>query len=480
MRPSGLQNLFSKRWILGLVIKPDFSQPIPDDLGTVHFIGIGGSGMSGIARLLVQMGLRVTGSDVRTSPNIDALEGLGVLIAIGHDASNLGDADTVVVTSALWETNPELLAAIEAGLPVLHRSALLAHLASKYSMIAVAGAHGKTTSTGMVVTALSKLGADPSFVNGGVIKDFGASSGFGGGAQFVIEADESDSSFLHYKTAIALITNVDPDHLDHFGSLEAFQKEFVQFAEGASDFIVISADDVGAVQVAKMIQNKKIISFGVSDFADLKITSLDASGAKVSFSLTYENQSAEAVLKIPGEHNAQNAAGAVAVLLGLGFDLADSLAAVASFGGTDRRFQLHGDRRGVSVYDDFAHHPTEVAAALRAARASVGEGRLITVFQPHLYSRTRIFYKEFAEALKISDFSLVTSIYAAREDPEPGVTAELITNAATEAPGIRLVSNWDDVPAAAAAIAMPGDFIITMGCGDIYKMVPALLDALDV
>jgi UDP-N-acetylmuramate--alanine ligase len=228
-----------------------------------------------------------------------------------------------------------------------------------------------------------------------------------------------------------------------------------------------------------MIHHKKIISFGVSDKSDLKISSLDASGAKVRFSLSYQDQSAEAVLKIPGEHNAQNAAGAVAVLLGLGFLLAESLAAVADFGGTDRRFQLHGDRRGVSVYDDFAHHPTEVAAALRAAKASVGEGRLITVFQPHLFSRTRIFYKEFAEALKISDFSLVTSIYAAREDPEPGVTAELITNAAIETPGIRLVSNWDDVPAAAAAIAMPGDFIITMGCGDIYKMVPALLDALD-
>jgi UDP-N-acetylmuramate--alanine ligase len=242
------------------VIKPDFSQSIPDDLGTVHFIGIGGSGMSGIARLLVQMGSRVTGSDVRTSPNIDALEKLGVPITIGHDASNLGEADTVVVTSALWETNPELLAAIERGLPVLHRSALLAHLASKSSLIAVAGAHGKTTSTGMVVTALSRLGADPSFVNGGVIRDIGVSSGFGGGQQFVIEADESDSSFLHYKTAIALITNVDPDHLDHFGSLEAFQKEFVRFAEAASEFVVISADDVGAVEVAKMIQDKKIIS----------------------------------------------------------------------------------------------------------------------------------------------------------------------------------------------------------------------------
>jgi len=461
------------------VIKPDFSQAIPGNLGTVHFIGIGGSGMSGIARLLVQMGVPVTGSDVRTSPNVEALESIGVPIAIGHDAANLSEADTVVVTSALWETNPELLLAIEKGLPVLHRSALLAHLASKYSLIAVAGAHGKTTSTGMVVTGLSKLGADPSFVNGGVIQDLGASSGFGGGKQFVIEADESDSSFLHYKTAIALITNVDPDHLDHFGSLEAFHGEFVKFAEAASDLLVMSADDSGAVTISKIIEHKNIISFGLSENADLQITSIDSSGPRVKFSLRYLDQTADAVLKIPGEHNAQNAAGAVAVLLGLGFRLLESLEAVVGFGGTDRRFQLHGDRRGVSVYDDFAHHPTEVTAALRAAKASVGSGRLITVFQPHLYSRTRIFYKEFAEALAISDFSLVTSIYAAREDPEPGVTAELITNEAKDAPGVSLVGNWDDVPAAAAAIARPGDFIITMGCGDIYKMIPALLDALD-
>ncbi len=461
------------------MIKPDFSQAIPAELGNCHFIGIGGSGMSGIARLLFQMGHTVTGSDVRTSPNVDALAAMGIEIAIGHEAKNLGDADTVVVTSALWETNPELLEAQSRGLPVLHRSALLAHLGSAGVLIAVAGAHGKTTSTGMVVTALSKLGADPSFVNGGVIQEYQASSAFGSGEHFVIEADESDSSFLHYKTSVALITNVDPDHLDHFGSLEAFQGEFVKFASAASDFVAISVDDPGAASVLAKLTNSKIVGFGEAPNADVRLTNIDSSGPRVSFSVSYLGAECEATLKIPGEHNAQNAAGAIAVLVGLGFDFAESVVAVSEFGGTDRRFQLHGTKRGVSVYDDFAHHPTEVAAALKAAKASVGEGRIITVFQPHLFSRTRIFHREFAEALKIGDFSIVTSIYAAREDPEPGVTANLITDLDLAQEQLLLVPEWDDVPAAAAGIAREGDFIITMGCGDIYKMVPALLEALE-
>ena len=233
------------------MIKPDYTQPIPDDLGHVHFVGIGGSGMSGIARLVLGMGHKVSGSDVRDSANVQALRKLGAKITIGHNEDNLQDANTVVVTSALWPTNPEYLKAKKLGIPVLHRSALLAHLASKGKLIAVAGAHGKTTTTGMIITALSRLGAEPSFVNGGVISEFGASSAFGSGEHFVIEADESDSSFLHYDTSVAVITNVDPDHLDHYGSLEAFQAEFANFANAAKQLVVISADDAGAVAVMK-------------------------------------------------------------------------------------------------------------------------------------------------------------------------------------------------------------------------------------
>mgnify|MGYP000287646080 CR=1 FL=1 len=460
------------------MIKPDFSQPVPADLGVVHFIGIGGSGMSGIARILLGMGHKVTGSDLRDTSNVAALRELGATIAIGHDAANLGNPDTVVVTSALWPTNPEYLLAKERGIPVIHRSQALAYLTTKKRLVAVAGAHGKTTSTGMVITALLELGEDPSFVNGGVIASLGASSASGTSDLFVIEADESDGSFLHYKTAVALITNVDPDHLDHYGSLEAFEAEFAKFANGASEFVVISTDDPGAVRVTQLLGDKRVIGFGRAAGSTVRLTDIDASGPRVSFELEYLGQRHRATLNVPGEHNAINAAGAFGVLVGLGFDPARTLAAIATFGGTERRFELHGEERGVKVYDDFAHHPTEVAAALKAARAVVGSGRIITVFQPHLYSRTRLMAKEFAQALAASDEVVVLDIYAAREDPEPGVTGALVSNAFADKSQVHYVAEWDDAPAVAASLAHDGDFIMTMGCGDVYRMVPQLLDAL--
>ncbi len=461
------------------MIKPDYSIAIPKQLGHVHFIGIGGSGMSGIARLVLGMGNRVSGSDVRESPNIRALRELGAEITIGHDAANLRNPDTVVFTSALWPNNPEYLKAKELGIPTLHRSALLAHLASRGNLIAVAGAHGKTTTTGMIITALNRLGASPSFVNGGVIAEYGASSAFGTGKDFVIEADESDSSFLHYDTAVAVVTNVDPDHLDHYGSLEAFQAEFAKFANAAKNSVVISADDPGAIAVTKLLTHSNVSSFGESPRADFRLSEIDASGPRVSFTLSHGSESASAVLKIPGHHNALNAAAAAAAVVGLGYGLSETVQAIASFGGTERRFELHGEKRGVKVYDDFAHHPTEVVAALKAARAVVGNGRLITVFQPHLFSRTRLFAQEFADALLLSDEAVVTDIYPAREDPEPGVTGEMIATRSKKPATMHYVPSWDDVPMAAAALAKEGDFIITMGCGDIYRMVPDLLAALE-
>ncbi len=461
------------------MIKPDFNQPVPDDLGVVHFIGIGGSGMSGIARILLGMGHRVTGSDLRDTSNVAALRDLGAEIHIGHDAAHLGNPDTVVVTSALWPTNPEYVLAKERGIPVIHRSQALAYLTTKKRLVAIAGAHGKTTSTGMIITALLGLGVDPSFVNGGVIQALGASSAAGEDDLFVIEADESDGSFLHYDTAIALITNVDPDHLDHYGSLEAFEAEFAKFANGAKEFVAISSDDPGAVRVSKLLTDKRVISFGRAEGATVRLTRVDASGPMVDFDIEYAGLSMSGALTIPGEHNALNAAGALAVLVGLGFEAEPALRAIEAFGGTERRFELHGERRGVRVYDDFAHHPTEVAAALKAARAVVVGGRLITVFQPHLYSRTRLMHREFAEALSLSDQVVVLDIYAAREDPEPGVTGVLVANSFDDQTQVHYVPLWDDAPAVAASLAHEGDFIITMGCGDVYRMVPALLAALE-
>ena len=459
------------------MIKPDFSAPVPNELGSVHFIGIGGSGMSGIARILIGMGHKVTGSDVRTSPNITALERLGAKITIGHDESNLGDADTVIVTSALWPTNPEYLLAKNNNIPIIHRSQALAHLASKKRLVSVAGAHGKTTSTGMIITALLGLNQDPSFVNGGVICSIGASSSSGKGEIFVIEADESDGSFLHYDTSVALITNVDPDHLDHYGSVEAFHQVFADFANKSKELVVINSDDPGAVAVAKLV-NKPMISFGESASSDVLVSDI-VEKAQVSFSLSYQDQKRSATLTIAGRHNAINAAGAVATLIGLGFGFEQALEEVARFAGTERRFELHGERRGVKVYDDFAHHPTEVAAALNGARAVVGSGKIVTVFQPHLYSRTRLFAKEFAIALEASDEVVLLDIYAAREDPEPGVTGELILKASASQERIHYVKNWSDASTVASNLAGSGDFIVTMGCGDVYKMVPEILEALE-
>jgi UDP-N-acetylmuramate--alanine ligase len=460
------------------VIKPDLTMTIPDELGALHFVGIGGSGMSGIARLFLEAGYTVTGSDVRDSSNVHALRDLGATITIGHDAANVGDADTLVVTGALWLDNPEYVLAREKGLPVLHRSQALAWLINHKRLISVAGAHGKTTSTGMIITGLLGIGEDPSFVNGGVIESLGVSSATGTGDLFVVEADESDGSFLLYDTSVALITNVDPDHLDHYGSLEAFEQAFVTFAQASSEFVVVSSDDPGAVHVTSRLTDKRIITFGEAADADVRVHSIVTDG-HVAFSLTYEGAEYSARLRIPGRHNAINAAGAFAVLAGLGFDPAASLEAISAFGGTERRFELHGTVGGVSVYDDYAHHPTEVAAALSAARTVVGEGRIIAVHQPHLYSRTRLFAREFAETLeKYADETVVLDVYGAREDPEPGVTGALVSERFEHPEHVAFIADWQDAADHTAEIARDGDFVITLGCGDVYRIVPQLLDSL--
>ncbi|MGG7449400.1 UDP-N-acetylmuramate--L-alanine ligase [Plantibacter auratus] len=464
------------------MIKPDPTVEIPADLGVVHFVGIGGSGMSGIARLFVSAGSRVTGSDVRESKNIDALRELGVPVAIGHDAQNVGDADTLVVTGALWADNPEYLLAKERGLTILHRSQALAWLTSGTRLVSVAGAHGKTTSTGMIITALLELGADPSFVNGGVIESLGLSSARGAGELFVVEADESDGSFLLYDTAVALITNIDPDHLDHYGSLEAFEQAFVTFAQQARELVVISSDDAGAVRITPALRDaadgKRVLTFGEAPDADVRLHDVGSTGP-VSFQLSYEGTSYAATLRVPGRHNAINAAGAFAVLVGVGFDPADALRGISAFGGTQRRFELHGVVDGVSVYDDYAHHPTEVAAALAAARTVVGDGRIIAVHQPHLYSRTRLFAQEFADALeRYADHTVVLEVYGAREDPEPGVTGATVSTRFSDADRVAYIDDWQRAADYTATVARPGDFVITLGCGDVYRIVPQLLEAI--
>ncbi|GAA1695260.1 UDP-N-acetylmuramate--L-alanine ligase [Microbacterium sediminicola] len=460
------------------MIRPDLSLPLPETIEAAHFIGIGGSGMSGLAGMFLERGIRVSGSDRADSPGLRALAARGARVSVGHDVANLGDADTVIHTGAIWPENPEFVAAKERGMPVIHRSQALHWLIGSRPLVSVAGAHGKTTSTGMVVTALRALGEDPNFVNGGVIADLGVSSGSGADDLFVIEADESDGTFLLYDTSIALITNIDPDHLDHWGSREAFDAAFAQFANEARDAAVISADDEGARRVRSQITHPRVLTFGTDAAADIRVDEIRTDGP-VSFRLTHGDHQARATLTIPGAHNALNAAGAVAVLVALGHELDAALAAVSTFGGTARRFELHGTRRGVSVYDDYAHHPTEVAAALAAARTVVGGGRIIALHQPHTYSRTQLMAGEFADVLEShADHTIVLDVYGAREDPIPGVTGELVSQRFRDPAHVHFEADWQAAAEYAAAVAREGDYIVTLGCGNVNLIVPQVLAAL--
>ena len=475
------------------MIRPDLSLELPETIGSLHFVGIGGSGMSGIARMFVEAGHRVTGSDRADNPYIASLRELGVPVAIGHDAANLGDADTVVVTGALWEDNPEYQRALAEGRTILHRSQALAWLTRGRRLVSVAGAHGKTTSTGMLVTALRGLGEDPSFVSGGVLAGIELSAAPGAGDLFVIEADESDGSFLLYDTAVALITNAEAEHLDFYPDEEAYLDAFARFASAARELVVINPDDPGNARILERLGQRdpgatgagggatgpRIVTFGRGPDAQVRLLSARSAGGSVSFELAYRGERHAGSVPVPGEHNAVNAAGVFAVLTALGREPEAVLRALAGFGGTHRRFELRGEVGGVRVYDDYAHHPTEVDAVLSAARTVHPEGRIIAVHQPHLYSRTRIFAGEFAEVLEHrADQTVVLEICGAREDPEPGVTGELVSSRFDDPTRVSYQPEWDRAAQYVARISRPGDVVITLGCGDVYRIVPQVLDAL--
>ncbi|PCE14197.1 UDP-N-acetylmuramate--alanine ligase [Microbacterium sp. SZ1] len=460
------------------MIRPDLSLPIPESISSAHFIGIGGSGMSGLARMFLDAGIRVSGSDRADSDNLRALAAAGATVHVGHDAAHLGDADTVVHTGAIWPENPEFVTAKERGLHVIHRSQALHWLIGSRRLVSVAGAHGKTTSTGMIVTALQALGADPNFVNGGVIEQLGVSSASGSGELFVIEADESDGTFLLYDTAVALITNVDPDHLDHYGSDEAFHDAFVRFADAATEAVVISSDDAGALRVGAGLSHPNVVTFGQAEASDLRITDIVAAGP-VAATLTHGDESVRLQLAVPGVHNAVNAAGAVAVLRALGFGLEESARAVEGFAGTVRRLEKHGVERGVAVFDDYSHHPTEVRAALEAMRSISGDGRIIAIQQPHTYSRTQHMFREFADVLETyADHTVMLDVYGAREDPVPGVTGELVSGAFRDPSHVHYVADWQQAADYTASVAREGDYVITLGCGNVYQIIPQVFESL--
>lgn len=461
------------------MIAPDLTAELAENPGRVHFIGIGGSGMSGIARLFVERGIEVTGSDRSDSAAVTALRDRGVTVQIGHEPELVHTADSVVVTGALWEDNPEYQWALRHNVPVVHRSIALKWLVRNHRVVAIAGAHGKTTSTGMVVMGLLDRGRRPSFVNGGVISNVGASAGLGADPEFVIEADESDGSFLVYPTAVGLITNIDTDHLDHYGSVDAFDSAFVEFANRCRERVVVSFDDPTIRRLMSQI-TVPIVTFGESEGADFRVSDITATADGVSARISHRDESALLRLGVAGAHNALNATGAIAVLCQLGESLGDAVTALGSFGGTGRRFEQHGTVREVAVYDDYAHHPREVRAALATARSVVGGGRVIAIHQPHLYSRTRDMAAEFArEYESAADFTVVLDVFGAREDPIPGVTGELVSAAFADQSRVAYCPDWSTAAQVAAGAARPGDIIMTLSCGDVYRIIPSVLSELD-
>lgn len=458
-------------------------------LGRVHLVGVGGAGMSAIAALLAARGLAVSGSDAADGPALPGLRAAGVTVHVGHDAALVDGVDTLVVSSAVRETNPELARARALGLRVLHRSEALAALMQDRDAVAVAGAHGKTTTSAMIATALLHAGADPSFAIGGtVLSDDGPLGGSrdGAGRAFVAEADESDGSFLAYEPLVAVVTNVEPDHLDHYGSTEAFEAAFVAFAGRVrpGGVLVACADDEGAARLVHRVRDDlaargvDVVTYGTAPDAHVHVGALRQDGTGWTVPLTADDARVDVHLAVPGDHNALNAAAAWVVARRLGVPAVAAAEALGAFRGTGRRFEDRGTVAGVRVVDDYAHHPTEVAALLRAARSVVGDGRVLVLFQPHLYSRTRTFADEFGHALDLADVVVVTDVYAAREDPDPTVTGALLVDRVPTVGKATFVADRTAAARAVAASARPGDLLLTVGAGDVTALAPVVLEEL--
>ena len=483
------------------------TEPVPAiGLGRVHFTGIGGAGMSGIARIMLARGISVSGSDAMASAMLDDLHALGARVYVGHAGANLGDlgpGDTLVLSSAIRADNPELAEATRRGLRVMHRAAALASVMAGRRVIAVAGTHGKTTTTSMLTTVLRDCGADPGYVIGGVLVETGLGAEDGGGMDFVAEADESDGSFLLLSPDVAIITNVEADHLDNYGSLAEIEAAFASFSDQVSSLVLTCADDPGAEAVAARLEPqspRRVRRYGESAGADYRLGEVRSQGLAVSFAVTAEHSPfgeifAQMTVRVPGRHNALNATAAFAAAVELGFAPPRVTAALARYQGARRRLEFKGEADGVRVFDSYAHHPTELAADLRAARdiAAAGsggiggvalpgankaaEGRVIAIFQPHLYSRTRIFAAEFGAALSLADQAVVLDVYAAREDPEPGVTGGLVADAVPGGQALFLPDRTQVAPAI-VRIAEPGDVVLTMGAGDVTALGPLLIEAI--
>ncbi|MCP3820879.1 UDP-N-acetylmuramate--L-alanine ligase [Streptomyces sp. A3M-1-3] len=455
---------------------------LPSAMDRPHFIGIGGAGMSGIAKILAQRGAQVAGSDARESATAEALRALGATVHIGHAAGHLADdASCVVVSSAIRADNPELARAAELGIPVVHRSDALASLMDGLRPIAVAGTHGKTTTTSMLAVSLAALGLDPSYAIGGDLDAPGSNAHHGGGEIFVAEADESDRSFHKYAPEVAIVLNAELDHHANYASMDEIFDSFETFVGRIvpGGTLVVAADQAGAVELTSRVRDLstiKVVTYGESESADVRIHKVTPRGLTSEVTVLLGGKFLTFMVSVPGRHYAHNAVAALAAGVALGIPAHNLASALGKYTGVKRRLQLKGEANGVQVIDSYAHHPTEMTADLEAIRGAADGSRILVVFQPHLFSRTQELGTEMGQALALADASVVLDIYPAREDPIPGITSALIIDAA-KAAGADVTAEHDKaaIPGVIAGMAKPGDLVLTMGAGDVTDLGPEIL-----
>ena len=457
---------------------------LPKAIGLVHFIGIGGIGMSGIAEVLHNLGHKVQGSDQADSANVQRLRDKGIEVSVGHRAENLGDAEVVVVSTAIKKSNPELIAAREKLLPVVRRAEMLAELMRFRNAIAIGGTHGKTTTTSLVATLLEAGGLDPTVINGGIINAYGTNARMGEGEWMVVEADESDGTFLKLPADVAVITNIDPEHLDHYGNFDAVRAAFRQFVENVPfyGFGVMCLDHPEVQSLVGRIEDRKIITYGENPQADVRFKNVRIDGTRSIFDVEIRRrrtgqviQLKELVMPMPGRHNISNATAAIAVANRLGISKEDIAKGLASFGGVKRRFTLTGEWNGVQIFDDYGHHPVEIKAVLRAAREAC-KGRIIAVHQPHRYSRLSSLFEEFAACFNDADSIFLAPVYAAGEDPIEGMDSLSLVSRIKSGGhrDARFLASAELLPQMVAEVAKPGDFVVLLGAGSITSWAAAL------
>ncbi len=461
---------------------------VATDIGTIHFVGIGGIGMSGIAEVMHNLGYKVQGSDVAEGYVIEGLRKRGIPVAIGHSADNLGDAAVVVTSTAIKRANPEVASAYERRIPVVRRAEMLAELMRLKSTVAVAGTHGKTTTTSMIAAMLDAGGVDPTVINGGIINSYGSNARLGASDWMVVEADESDGSFLRLDGTVAVVTNIDPEHLDHYGSFDAVKDAFVEFIENVPFYgaAVLCLDHPEVQALLPRVRDRRIVTYGFSAQADVRGVNVvpGAGGNRFEVIIRHRDGSTRSIedvsLPMAGRHNVQNALAAIAVAIELGLDDATIQKGFGAFGGVKRRFTKVGETGGVTIIDDYGHHPVEIKAVLSAAREGVA-GRVIAVVQPHRYSRLGGLMDEFAQAFNDADVVYVAPVYAAGEPPVEGVSAAALVDR-LKARGHRAAAEIADSDALATVLAseaVAGDMVVCLGAGDITKWAAGLAAAIE-